>query len=324
MQVLQEQRGPESTPKPAMARKRGPPPALRIDTPAQNEPVQASFALTDSSAPNSTMSSATSETCDSLPFNPGPNPNKPKALRNMKRLSLTLPSAQSSTSSLAIPTPEGQQVIDPPLTGRLRRPSVASLPVLHRREEDGGSPTAPYVDGPIQIIPGIWLGSEDNAKDWSGLMERGIKSILNVAKEVASPFDTASAQPRRPFASTPNLSETIDPSRSTYYPPHVPSGRPGMHYLKMHWSHGQSDLIQEGFPAAMQFVDQALDRNEGVLIQYVLYMFIPCCVSPRFQLPMWHLAIGHHGYRSCYACRRHLLLSCSPRSLGSERLSCCI
>lgn len=126
----------------------------------------------------------------------------------------------------------------------------------------------PYVDGPIQVVPGIWLGSEDNARDWKGLLERGIKSILNVAKEVVSPFDSAATQPQRRFASTPNLLE-VSKAKSTFYPAHIASGRPGMHYLKLQWSHGQSDLVQEGFPAAMSFVDGALHRGEGVLIQYV-------------------------------------------------------
>ena len=43
-----------------------------------------------------------------------------------------------------------------------------------------------------------------------------------------------------------------------------------MHYLQLPWSHGQSDLVTEGFPSAMVFVDQALKRGDGVLIQYVL------------------------------------------------------
>lgn len=100
-------------------------------------------------------------------------------------------------------------------------------------------------------------------------MDRGIKSILNVAKEVVTVFDSSTAQPLRPFMSTPDLSVTSSTSESTYYPAHIQSGRPAMHYLKLHWSHGQSDLVRKGFPEAMQFVDQALERGDGVLIQYV-------------------------------------------------------
>lgn len=126
----------------------------------------------------------------------------------------------------------------------------------------------PYADGPTQIIPGIWLGSEDNARDWKGLIERGIKSILNVAKEVSSPFDSVTAQSLRACASTPNLKLSRE-SNSTFYPAHPATGRPSMHYLKLQWSHGQQDLVEEGFPSAMSFIDASIERGEGVLIQCV-------------------------------------------------------
>lgn len=157
---------------------------------------------------------------------------------------------------------------------RPRRPSVISLPAsanpipsarLSRKVEDG-SPTVPYADGPIQIIPGIWLGSEDNVKDWTGLLERGIKSILNVAKEVVSPFDSAPSHALRAFASTPNLNDVSKDSDPTYYPSNLASGRPGMHYLKLQWSHGQQDLVERGFAEAMAFTDAAMERGDGVLI----------------------------------------------------------
>ena len=177
----------------------------------------------------------------------------------MKKLSLTLPSAQSSSGSLPALSPSRQ-----------RRPSVISLPattsLLHRKDEDGGSQSVPYADGPIQVIPGIWIGSEDNARDWKTLIERGIRSILNVAKEVASPFD--SLHSLRPAVSTPDFRHRNHPD-PTYYPAHVPSGRPAMHYLKLQWSHGQQDLVDDGFKAGMAFADAALARGQGCLIQYV-------------------------------------------------------
>ncbi|KAJ3545071.1 hypothetical protein NMY22_g2579 [Coprinellus aureogranulatus] len=116
----------------------------------------------------------------------------------------------------------------------------------------------------VSVIPGIWIGSEDNARDWKGLLECGIRAILNVAKEVSSPFDSA---PRalRSVSSTPNFRK-LPQTDSTYYPPHLPSGRPGMHYLKLQWSHGQQDLVNNGFQAAMSFVDDALARGDGVLV----------------------------------------------------------
>lgn len=120
-------------------------------------------------------------------------------------------------------------------------------------------------------MPGIWLGSEDNARDWKGLTERGIKAILNVAKEVSSPFDsTQHHQPIGNVTCTPNLNTgSTQRHVGTYQPPHLPSGRPGMHYLKLPWSHGQADLVRSGFAEAMQYIDEVLARGEGVLIQYV-------------------------------------------------------
>lgn len=255
-------------------RKRCTPTALRIDTPAEHSPLI--VLATDEASSPSVPSSSASDSASSPQLLAH---KKPRSLRNMKNLSINLPSAQSSSNSLVSPLSDSLSTVDTQQdlyqTIRPRRPSVLSLPnpgittVLHRTDEDG-SPTAPYVNGPIQILPGIWLGSEDNARDWQGLLERRIKAILNVAKEVTSPFDSSAAQPLRPFASTPNLSsktsKAIQSTTSTYYPPHIPSGRPGMHYLKLPWSHGQADLVHEGFPTAMTFVDAALNRHEGVLI----------------------------------------------------------
>ncbi|KAJ7630663.1 hypothetical protein FB45DRAFT_793276 [Roridomyces roridus] len=256
---------------PMPPRKRGPPASLRIDTPVQLSSI--SLATGDSSA--SALSSAASES-DYPPFNP---PSKP---RNMKKLSLNLSSAQSSTTSLMSLAPSTSSSIppqEPNRMERLRRPSVISLPASAnpmtaarhvRKVEDGAEGadgTVPYADGPIQILPGIWLGSEDNVKDWQGLLERGIKSVLNVAKEVVSPFDSASVQPLRAFSSTPNLNNNLpNDSDPTYYPSNLATGRPGMYYLKLQWSHGQQDLVEHGFPEAMAFCDAALERGDGVLI----------------------------------------------------------
>jgi tyrosine-protein phosphatase len=187
-----------------------------------------------------------------------------------------------------------------------RRPSIASLPaisLLHRRDEDPGSPV-PYVDGPVQVIPGVWIGSEDNARDWGGLLERRIRSILNVAKEVASPFDAFPAsQALRSSISTPDFRSRAE-SDPMYYPPHVPSGRPGMHYLKLDWSHGQQDLVNHGFKDGMAFVDAALERGEGCLIQYDLRCLSRCTMINHLltQLSMWHLSLSHYGYCTGDAC----------------------
>ncbi|KAF5313273.1 hypothetical protein D9619_003033 [Psilocybe cf. subviscida] len=240
--------------------------SLRIQPPAP--PQQIALALADDT---STLSSADSD------FPPFAQHSARSTRKNMKKLSLSLSSAQSSVASLHIPAPAAEPAL-PSTPGLLRperprRPSIISLPatnvtsaLIHRKEEDGGSPSVPYADGPIQVIPGVWIGSEDNARDWQGLLERGIKSILNVAKEVASPFDSLqAAQSLRPAVSTPNFKSRTDRD-PTYYPPHLPSGRPAMHYLKLQWSHGQQNLVADGFQAGFAFADAALARGEGCLI----------------------------------------------------------
>jgi len=137
---------------------------------------------------------------------------------------------------------------------------------FHRKDEDGPEPSLPYADGPVQVIPGLWIGSEDNARDWNALLVRGIGSILNVAKEVSSPFDVLPSTP-----SLQNTNPAFHGPQSTYYPPHPPTGRPPMHYLKLQWSHGQKDLVNDGFQAGMAFADAAQARGDGVLVQSVSF-----------------------------------------------------
>lgn len=138
--------------------------------------------------------------------------------------------------------------------------------MFHRKDEDG-SPT-PYADGPVEILPRIWLGAENNARDWRGLATRKIGSILNVAKEVSPPFDSPTSAEVSQIPSTEISPSNTPHSQGAYYPADG-NGRPALHYLRLEWSHAQSDLVQRGFPEAMAFVDQSLARGEGVLIQYV-------------------------------------------------------
>ncbi|EKM60986.1 uncharacterized protein PHACADRAFT_247258 [Phanerochaete carnosa HHB-10118-sp] len=307
-----------ATPRPQSAflssfssRRKGPATPLRIDTPSHVPNV--TLVSPETSTCASALSSATSD-ADSFCW---PPPSRPRS-RNMKKLSLTLPSAQSSTASLQSPlvSEPSKRIADGPLPHR-RRPSVISLPnaststLLHRKDEDveGDDPgSVPYLDGPIHILPGVWLGNEDNARDWRGLMARGIKSILNVAKEVTCPIEGIPSHTLRSVTSHSDLKHSSLQSGPVYHPPHVPSGRPGMHYLQLPWSHGQSDLVTEGFPSAMVFVDQALKRGDGVLIHcqcgvsrsatliIALVMRAAAQCSPMVPPEVWSLKTMHDAY----------------------------
>ena len=53
---------------------------------------------------------------------------------------------------------------------------------------DGPVEEFPYALGPREILPGIFLGSEQNAKDAAVLRDWRIRFVLNVAKEVECPW----------------------------------------------------------------------------------------------------------------------------------------
>ncbi|KAI9434130.1 hypothetical protein BJY52DRAFT_1198322 [Lactarius psammicola] len=288
---------PSSTAAPA-PRKRGPPSGLRIDTPAQNATI--TLVPGYSSASTSAVSPTTSES-GSFQF---PPPQKFRS-RNMKKLSLTL-STQSSSSSLAIP-PSDFQLDHTAQEARSRRTSIVSASSMLLRREEDGPPTAPYPDGPIEILPKIWLGAEDNARDWRGLVTRGIGSVLNVAKEVVSAFDSLTPAETPQVQRMNELPGGAVVNQATHYPADG-TGRPGLHYLKLQWSHGQSDLVQRGFPEAMAFVDQSLARGEGVLIHcqcgisrsatlvIALVMRAASFRSPWVPQQVWDLKGMHAAY----------------------------
>lgn len=249
------------------ARKRGPPAPLTLAS-GPHKAISATVVINENGDPSPAEPPAMPQLHGTTIMQPAPTRDSraPGPSRNVKRLSLSISSVSTSQND----TPQSPIVEAPP---QPRRHSVATLPnasvsSILQRNNEGDATTSAYADGPIEIMPRIWLGSEDNARDWKGLIERGIKSILNVAKEVSSPFDSApNHQPIRNVTSAPNLSSTtVQRHTGTYQPAHLQSGRPAMHYLKMPWSHGQSDLVRSGFAEAMQFIDEALARREGVLI----------------------------------------------------------
>ncbi|QRV90920.1 Dual specificity phosphatase, catalytic domain [Ceratobasidium sp. AG-Ba] len=369
---------------PLAPRKRGPPSGLRI----QVDPNASTSTLAQTSSQPSLLLDASPATLSAAPsadtpLSPAvvdtvaihtddapapsaqpalafPRAKRAGSLRNMKQLSLQLPSSaaaqqpvfsiaphdQSDPASssdvtvhelpsqapharrpltLSLPATPSRAAFQPPVRQSFRTrsssivstTSVASLQVLphttnvpmtastssfatRAKEDDNG---APYTDGPIEILPGIWLGQEENARNWPQLEARGIRWVLNVAKEVAPPYldgqnDMAPrpvADPRnppksavderlriRPSASTPNLAQpqtaflsrrkpgpeeapgqAVQPQAVPFVPP---TGGSALLYIHLPWSHGQSDLVKSGFPTAMSFVDHARRKGQGVLI----------------------------------------------------------
>jgi len=154
----------------------------------------------------------------------------------------------------------------------------------------------PYKRGPVEILPGLFLGSERNAKDKESLVQLNITAILNVGEECRNLYNT-------------ELSETPSSSKSTMSPiynplnivsseesldrhfshhttissiPHSAATSSGSHsslpyamrYKHLPWSHNQDD-IRTHLDEALVFIDETLknnntqsgdDRPEGVLV----------------------------------------------------------
>ena len=90
----------------------------------------------------------------------------------------------------------------PPTPGAGAAPNRPTAPLivenLVARNREAGAPANadslealedfPYQNGPKEILPGLFLGSEQNAKDPACLRALGISTVLCVAKEVACPW----------------------------------------------------------------------------------------------------------------------------------------
>jgi hypothetical protein len=187
---------------------------------------------------------------NNIPISLPPSPHYPH-----RKLSLNPPPRPTS-----IPTATGSEA---PVR---RRSSVMSLPVtssskVGRRQIEDDAEGNPYENGPVEILPGVWLGAEENAQDWGSLTNNNIGGILNVAKEVILSFDRE----------TPESTSGGDGEPLTmHFGEDYASGRPALSYLHLPWSHGQSDLVKQGFVDGMAFIDKYLAKNIGVLIQYVV------------------------------------------------------
>lgn len=113
--------------------------------------------------------------------------------------------------------------------GGARQPPIWQDPSEHILSGNGSSlqhARSVYAAGPVEVLPGLYLGDEFNACNDRCLAERGITTILNVAKETNLPFqsekgvteDPASLDLSRKFEEHLKLrrrSEVTTPTSST-------------------------------------------------------------------------------------------------------------
>jgi tyrosine-protein phosphatase len=156
----------------------------------------------------------------------------------------------------------------------------------------------------VEVIPGLYIGSEENARDWEHLTEKcNVGRVVNVAKELVSGAGLDSVEEvsevekesvplvgkggllgagpmLRPAISTPNLREPgrggrggtgAKPAVAVEKTYSLPNGKQ-LEYLHLPWSHGQADLVPgraSGFVKAGEFVAEGMSKRESVLVQYV-------------------------------------------------------
>jgi hypothetical protein len=114
-----------------------------------------------------------------------------------------------------------------------RPPSIWQDPSEHILSGKGSTlqhARSVYAAGPVEVLPGLYLGDEHNACDAETLSDLGITTILNVAKETELPFQreernsplTTLAASRRSAArlAPPVTRETRSPSTPSIY--HTP------------------------------------------------------------------------------------------------------
>jgi hypothetical protein len=151
-----------------------------------------------------------------------------------------------------------------------RQPShVRSLFPLPRSNHINpeGHARPPYADGPVQVVKGVRIGNEESVErfdEWVGGAQRGM--IVNVAKELEDPFK---GQQQEETDRT-----GVDSVAKSYA---ATEGRPALTYLKLDWTHGETDLASEmpheqssrswGFRKTIERMEQARTTGIPILIQ---------------------------------------------------------
>ncbi|WRT65175.1 uncharacterized protein IL334_002118 [Kwoniella shivajii] len=110
----------------------------------------------------------------------------------------------------------------------------------------------PYEDGPIEILPGIYLGTEDSVHHFDKYTSNTSTSatsskvrIINVAQEIDDPFDESSMAIHG--WSTSNKGKNKEKMKFKTYPKdpnydNYDGGRPEIEYCHIRWSHGELGL----------------------------------------------------------------------------------
>ncbi|KAK9760944.1 tyrosine/serine/threonine protein phosphatase [Basidiobolus ranarum] len=166
----------------------------------------------------------------------GSLPKKPvMAMKNRNSKNLSLALSSSAVQSLVPPTPKHS-------VSSIRRSTIPTLGKENLMNYD-----SPYINGPVCILPGLYLGTESNASSKENLRKYNIHYILNVAKEVKNPYVTD------PQSCDSNITLELG------------SDLRNLRYKKFAWGHNQEN-INDFFEAAFAYIDEARSRGISVLV----------------------------------------------------------
>ncbi|ORY24859.1 protein-tyrosine phosphatase-like protein [Naematelia encephala] len=139
----------------------------------------------------------------------------------------TSASASASASASSSSTPSSS----PPM------PPFAVFEYDGDNDNDTERALSPYANGPIEIVPGVFLGAEESVFQVSawGRGKRRVR-VLNVAQEIEDPFAS-----QRPHVDNGKGKERAS-VQVDRYPPSPGKGWPKMDYCHLKWSHGEAGL----------------------------------------------------------------------------------
>ncbi|CAI5796012.1 specificity phosphatase 9 [Podarcis lilfordi] len=129
-----------------------------------------------------------------------------------------------------------------------------SGPLSSGMESEGASPPS----FPVQILPNLYLGSARDSANMDTLAKLGIRYILNV---------------------TPNLPNLFEKNGDFHYK-QIP--------ISDHWSQNLSQF----FPEAIEFIDEALSRNCGILVHCLAGISRSVTVTVAYLMQKLNLSLN--------------------------------
>lgn len=120
-----------------------------------------------------------------------------------------------------------------------------SPPLPDDRELVYAAAQEPYLDGPRELIPGVWLGAEDSLFHFD-VWARGAErvAVVNVAQEIENPFDNAGTAGSSSSWNWPTSLKGKAKAALTNHSASAENSQPAIEYAHLRWSHGEGGLSE--------------------------------------------------------------------------------